>query len=266
MATWGPESVRSVEVLQPGDANARVNVQRIPEVAVLNDVLTFDGVTGELVDELDSYLNAPLAFGSAALALHEGLFAGPLLRWLYFLSGVLGAGMVATGAIYWVVKRKPKTAGAEAGFGYRFVEHMNVATIVGLILAIGVYFWANRLIPVGVEDRADWEVHCLFLAWGLAFVHAMARPLDRAWVEQCALCAVIFVGVPVLNASTTSVHLGATLPSGDWVLAGFDLTALATGMLAALAGIVLHRRSRTRRAQAWRTAVVATGESGAPAG
>ena len=266
VATWGPDSVRSVEVLQPGDANARVNVQRIPGVAVLNDVLTFNGVTGELVDELDSYLNAPLAFGSAALALHEGLFAGPLLRWLYFLSGVLGAGMVATGAIYWVVKRKPKTAGADAGFGYRFVEHMNVATIVGLMLAIGVYFWANRLIAVGVEDRADWEVHCLFLAWGLAFVHAMARPLDRAWVEQCALCAAIFLGIPILNALTTSVHLGATLPGGDWVLAGFDLTALATGILAALAGIVLHRRSRSRRAQTWRSTVVATGESAAPAG
>jgi len=266
VAAWGPDSVRSVEVLHPGDANSRVNVQRIPDVAVLNDVMTFHGVTGELVGQQDSYLNAPLAFGSAAIALHEGLFAGPLLRWLYFLSGVLGAAMVATGAVYWVVKRKPKTAGADVGFGYRFVEHMNVATIVGLVLAIGVYFWANRLIPVGVEGRADWEVHCLFLAWGLTFVHAMARPLDRARVEQCAVCAVVFLGIPIVNALTTSVHLGATLPSADWVLAGFDLTALATGTLAALAGVVLHRRSRSRRAQTWRPAVVAGGESGAPAG
>ena len=266
MAAWGPDSVRSVEVLHPGDANARVNVQRIPGVAVLNDVLTFDGVTGEPAGEQDSYLNAPLAFGSAALALHEGLFAGPLLRWLYFLSGILGAAMIATGSVYWVVKRKPKTAGADWGFGYRFVEHMNVATIVGLILAIGVYFWANRPIPVEVEGRADWEVHCLFLAWGLAFVHALARPMDRAWVEQCALCAAVFLGLPVVNALTTSVHLVASLPAGDWVLAGFDLTALATGTLAGLAGIVLHRRSRSRPARAWRPAVAAAGDSGAPAG
>ena len=92
---------------------------------------------------------------------------------------------------------------------------MNVATIVGLIMAIGVYFWANRLIPLDVDGRADWEVHCLFLAWILAFVHAMMRPLHRAWVEQCGVCAMVFLGLPVVNALTTSVHLGATLPSGD---------------------------------------------------
>lgn len=103
--------MRSVEELHPGDANARVNVQRIPEVAALNDALTFNGVTGEHVGELDSHINAPVTFGKVALASHEGLFTGPLLRWLYFLSGVLGAAMVVTGAIYWVVKRKPKTAG-----------------------------------------------------------------------------------------------------------------------------------------------------------
>ena len=266
LAAWGEGSVRGVEVLHPGDVNARVNVQRVSGVAALNDVLTFDGVTGELVGDQDTSLNPPLVFGSAMIALHEGLFAGPLLRWLYFLSGVLGTAMIATGAVYWVVKRKPKTANAGVGFGYRFVEHMNVATIVGLITAVGVYFCANRLIPVGVEGRADWEVHCLFLAWGLAFVHAIARPLGRAWVEQCALCAAVFLALPLVNALTTSVHLGTTLAAGDWVLAGFDLTALATGALAALAAVVLHRRARSQRVQTWTSLEGAAGESGAAAG
>lgn len=267
VAVWGEGSVRSIEVLRPGDASAQVNVQRVAGVGTLSEVLAFDGGTGAMLSERDAAPNAPLAFGSAAIGLHEGLFAGPLLRWLYFLSGVLGAAMIATGAIYWVVKRKPKTAGADTGLGYRFVENMNVATIVGFLVAIGAYFWANRLLPVGMEARADWEVHCLFLAWGLALVHAIVRPRERAWVEQCAACAVVFLGLPILNALTTSTHLGETIARGDWVLAGFDLTALATGAVAALAAVALHRRWRWRPAREWRGAEVASpGETGAPAG
>ena len=257
-ALWGADSVRGVEVLHPGDANARVTVQRIPGVDVLSDALVYDGVSGELLHHQESIPNAPLGFASTVIALHEGLFAGVWLRWLYFVSGTLGAAMVATGAIYWVVKRKPKTVDAEVGFGYRFVEHMNVATIAGLVLAVGVYFWANRLLPIDIEDRADWEVHCLFLAWGLAFVHAIARPLDRAWFEQCVLCAVVFMGIPVVNGLTTGTHLGATLAAGDWVLAGFDLTALATGVVAAAAGAVLHRRLRAGKSPTRHTADLAT--------
>ena len=255
---WGADSVRSLEVLHPGDANARVTVQRIPGVDILSDALVFDGVSGELLRQQDSAPNAPLGFASTVIALHEGLFAGAWLRWLYFASGILGAAMVAAGAIYWVVKRKPKTAGADVGFGYRFVEHMNVATITGLVLAIGVYFWANRLLPTGIADRADWEVHCLFLAWGLGFVHAIVRPLNRAWFEQCVVCAVVFLGIPVVNGLTTTAHLGTTLGAGDWVLAGFDLTALGTGAVAAIASVVLGRRLRTGKSPAWSDADFAT--------
>ena len=259
--------MRSIEVLHPGDASAQVNVQRVAGVGTLSEVLAFDGVTGATLSERDAAPNAPLAFGSAAIGLHEGLFAGPLLRWLYFLSGVLGAAMIATGAIYWVVKRKPKTAGADTALGYRLVENMNVATIVGLLVAIGAYFWANRLLPIDMEARAAWEVHCLFLAWGLALVHAIARRRERAWVEQCAACAVVFLGLPILNALTTSTHLGETIARGDWALAGFDLTALATGALAALATVALHRRWRPKPEHEWRAVEVASpDETGAPAG
>ena len=39
--------------------------------------------------------------------------------------------------------------------------------------------------------------------------------------------------VPVINALTTQRHLAASLPAGDWVMAGFDLTCLAGALLLA---------------------------------
>lgn len=43
-------------------------------------------------------------------------------------------------------------------FGHQLVEKLNIATIAGLPFAIAMYFWANRLIPVPFDGRADWEV------------------------------------------------------------------------------------------------------------
>ncbi len=79
------------------------------------------------------------------------------------------------------------------------------------------------------------EIHCLFIAWGLMMLHAVARPSVKAWGEQFALAAVVFGLLPLLNAATTDIHLGQTLfvaPNDqDLTLASFDLVALALGLV-----------------------------------
>jgi hypothetical protein len=61
-------------------------------------------------------------------------------------------------------------------------------------------------------------------------LHAVLRPGRKAWVEQLVLGAALFVAVPLINALTTPWNLGVALMQGDWALAGFDLTCLATGL------------------------------------
>ena len=58
-----------------------------------------------------------------------------------------------------------------------------------------------------------------------------------------ALAAAAWALLPVLNALTTSAHLGATLPAGDWTWAGLDLAFLATGAVLGAVAWHLHRRS-----------------------
>ncbi|MEM7100010.1 MAG: PepSY-associated TM helix domain-containing protein [Pseudomonadota bacterium] len=239
---WGEGNVRGVQVQFPNDQNARIVLQRKADFGPISDTMTFDGTTGELLSETQGYPNAALGFAGTLIGLHEGLFAGPLLRWLYFLMGTLGIAMIATGAIYWCVKRKPKTYASDVGFGYRFVEHLNVGTIAGLLIAVVVYFWANRLLAIDLVDRADWEVHCMFLGWLACFVHALIRPLDRAWVEQCWALAALCFGLPIVNFLTTDIHLMNTLSQGNWVLASFDLVAIAVGLAAVYAGRLLSRK------------------------
>lgn len=229
---WGREDVRYVEISHPGDANARVTISRTRATPLRNgERLVFDGVSGQLLEVQPPVTSAPRAVRDVFLGLHEGLFAGPLLRWLYFLSGLLGTAMIGTGLVLWSVKRRAQQAKeGNLTLGLTLVERLNLGTIVGLPIGVAAYFWANRLIPVDFVDRAQWEVHALFIAWALMLVHGHCHPRQRAWREQLWVAAAAFTLLPLLNALTTQRHLGVTLPRGDWVLAGIDLTLLAVGL------------------------------------
>jgi uncharacterized iron-regulated membrane protein len=235
-ARWGADEVSFLMVRNPGDANARVRIDRRDAPGRLtrrSEMLVFDGTNGALLQAATpGRASADRVFADVTLALHEGLFAASLLRWLYFASGLLGAAMIATGLVLWTTKRRQRLKADEpAAAGLRFVERFSVGIIAGLPIAVAVYFWANRLLPAQWEARAEWEMHALFIAWALALLHAAARPATRAWREQWWAAALLFALLPLLNALTTDIHLGRTLPAGDWVLAGFDLTALVAGLV-----------------------------------
>jgi len=242
---WGVGRVGSVSIKHPGLDDAVVMLRARQEdgdaLVAGNPSLRFDGVSGALLDPPP--FQASMSYARRVmLALHEGRFAGVGLRWLYFASGLLGAAMIATGLVLWTVKRRQRRlkAGEPEGFGLRLVESLNIATVAGLCTAVAVYFWANRLLPADMAGRADWEFHALFIAWGLLLAHALLRQRFasalRAWAEQLWLAAAAFGLLPVVNALTTDRHLGVTLPAGDWVLAGFDLTMLGlAGIFAAMA-------------------------------
>ncbi|MEX0740776.1 MAG: PepSY-associated TM helix domain-containing protein [Pseudohongiella sp.] len=249
---WGENRVRSLDIRHPGDANARIFVHENAEQTVANSegLLVFDGSNGSLIHALPSATSTTKRIRDVSLGLHEGLFAAPVLRWLYFFSGVLGTGMVATGMVMWTVKRREQAVRTRVppSAGLLLVEKLNVGTIAGLFVGIAAYFWANRLLPVDFVSRADWEAHALFLTWAAMLLHAAVRPTRQAWVEQFALGGLAFAALPVLNWLTTDRHLGQSVPAQDWVLAGFDLTVLALGLtLLVIAGYLASRLGYVNR-------------------
>ncbi len=240
-ASWGSAPVAMLEIQDPHDAHARIQVVGDFAAGPLRatNILAYDGVSGERLAQRLAWQSAPKAFRDLMLGLHEGLFAPPVLRALYVLSGLLGAAMIATGMVLWTSKRRQR---GERHAGLWLVERLNVAIVIGLPVAIAAYFWVNRLLPVAMAQRAAWEVHSLFLAWLLMFVWAALRPPPRAWKEQALLAAALFAGLPLLNALTSARHLARALAENDTAMAGFDLAALATGALfAAIAWAVARR-------------------------
>src|SRR5690606_38982344 len=86
--TWGDGQIRSIDVQHPGDLGARVTLTSAHVSPVSHgDRLVFSGATGEPIETPAMYRSGPIVANDLLLGLHEGLFAGTALRWLYFLSG-----------------------------------------------------------------------------------------------------------------------------------------------------------------------------------
>lgn len=244
-AQWAGGHVGRLAVNNPSDVNASVNLFRASSDRVVHDfgsTVSFNGNTGELL-RVSAEQSLPAAIGGSFYGLHMGHFAGPVLRWLYFICGLAGTAMIGTGLVIWLGKRQLKHAKSGVmPFELRLVEVLNIASMSGLLIAIAAFFWANRLLPVGFAERSDWEVQAFFIAWGLSPLHGILRRGRQGWVEQLSFAALLFAAIPLLNALTTSQHLGASLATGDWAMAGFDLTCLASGVFLAWAAWKMQHR------------------------
>ena len=256
-AHWHGAPAGRVTVSLPNDARSTVSITRQEgrNLSSNQPSMLFNGATGELVSTSGD-VDKPAAETRGVLyGLHIGRFANPLLRALFFLSGLAGCLMVATGLLLWAVKERQKYAkvlkhGGRIGLGLRLVDGLNVAAIAGLPIAFGTYFWANRLLPVGLEARPAAEISWFFIAWGAAAVAGLAWPARRMWQVQLVLGAALFAGIPLLNALTTSTHLGVSLREGLWAVAGFDLVCFALGAGLALAAWYVGRRKPVKKAAA----------------
>jgi len=237
-------SINWVDVQRPNDRNAQVlfRPDGHERIAVQRGAgWRFSGADGSLVWSARPEHVAGIITGGF-YGLHMGEFAGPVLRWLYFFFGLAGTAVIGTGLVMWLGKRQLKHAkSGTQPFELRLVEVLNIASMSGLILGVAAFFWANRLLPVALDGRAQWEINAFFAVWALALVHALLRPGRRAWGEQLALAALAWAALPLLNAVTTGTGLDHSIMAGDWSMAGFDLTALASGLfLAWTAGKMLR--------------------------
>ena len=119
-------SVGRITVNNPGDAGATVTLTRNAADGVsygrLSPYMRFDGVTGQMQESLDE-LSPTVRTAGVITGLHLGLFAAPLLRWFYFLVSLAGTGMVGTGLVLWIAKRRQKARpGAREAFSLRLVD------------------------------------------------------------------------------------------------------------------------------------------------
>lgn len=241
---WGDGEPAQVRVYHPGDANSYVEVRRSYDDRVARDGRTiyFDGPSGAVLARADY---KPVKSTQEFIeGLHMIQFKHWTLRWMYFVAGLAGCVMIATGFLVWIEARRLQHA-RKGLAGAGLVEALAVGSVPGIIVSTLVFFIANRLLPLdaalGGTGRAALEMWAFYLAWILCFAHASWRG-RAAWAEQSYAVALLAPAAVILNWITTGDHLLSSLVTGVYAVAGMDLILLLGGGVAWATARKLSRR------------------------
>ena len=232
-----------------GDAGGEITARRVfpsRQVTMDLDAITFNADADIIAD----FSAGPVRTAHAWLSgLHFIQFDHWPLRWLYFLAGLSGCTMIATGLLFWMRARTARN-GAEP-VKVRAIRGLTVGATTGIIAATGAFFIVNRLLPheaslAGI-GRAELEVWVFFLVWIGTFIHAAIRE-KAAWADQALVIAVFSLLAVLLNWITTGDHPAAAAGRGLWSVAGMDLVLIAAGAAALTAALRLRMMDRTATA------------------
>lgn len=223
-----------IRVWHPGDANSYVEVRRAyaNDITMHLDTLYFDASSGEV---LKRFAAGPVMTVQRFISgLHFIQFEHWPLRWLYFIAGIAGCVMIATGFLFWLGARR--ASHAKKGLpGVRIVEGLTIGSVSGIVLATLAMLVANRLLPLGFSvagmERAEVEILVFYLAWLATFAHAWLWPA-KAWREQVWGIAALSLACPLLNAWSTGDHILRSLADRQWAVAGVDIALILTAVLA----------------------------------
>ena len=229
-----------IRIHHSGDANAYVEMRPSFENSVTMSLNTvyFDAASGAV---LHRHIGQPILNAQRFISgLHFIQFRHWTLRWVYFALGLSGCVLIVTGFLFWLESRRKRHT--QQGLrGVRLVEGLTIGSATGIIVATLAFFIVNRLLPLGLEHRANIEFWTFFAVWALTFCHAWART-RRGWIEQCYAIAAAASLAVLLNAITTGDHMLRTLMASDWAVFGMDAMLLASALIALATAIRLQRR------------------------
>jgi uncharacterized iron-regulated membrane protein len=229
-------------VHHPDDASAVIQFGTDHSRRVAWDMrqVTYDAATGAFLHQ-----TKPPGAGYTSYAFLGGMhmvqFGGSALRWLYFLMGLAGCVMIASGMQVWVAKRAKRIAEAGVLSGYTLVQGLNIGVVGGMPLACATMLMANRLLPSMLPDRAAAEIAVFCGTWIVAAAWGMWRARN-GWRDLFLGTSVACLLVPLANLGTApNSHLLATLARGEHALAAVDLSALAFALAFGAIGLRVSR-------------------------
>ncbi|MCQ8878264.1 PepSY domain-containing protein [Pseudoalteromonas shioyasakiensis] len=231
---WPNADITQFAIRDPNTASATITVRAATGTQVRDQTptLLFNGVDGSLMAKTRDELSATEVFYDSLTALHTGRLANPLLRWLYFLCGVAGCVMIATGCIMWAKRIRERMKKDQVpSFGLKLVEGLNLATLMGLPVATSAFFIANRLLPITTAERADKEILVFFVTWLAVALFALFKRAKQQWIMLAWVNCIACISISLVNALTTNGNLISYVLNSQWALFSFDLMCLISAVL-----------------------------------
>lgn len=244
---WGGGQPYFLRVRNAGDAHAYVEIRRSYEqdVTMNLDTIYFDGISGEVLSRFEA--KPVLTVQRYIAGMHFIQFNHWPLRWLYFLAGLSGCILIATGFLFWLEARRVRHA-KQGLKGVAIVQGLTIGSVTGIIIATLMFLLANRWLPANAAlqgyERDALEAWVFYLSWLATFAHAWLRS-RAAWREQAWLISLLALLTVASNAVTTGTPLWQSLAGHDYATAGTDVVLLLGAILAAYAAWKLGQRKST---------------------
>lgn len=228
---WGDQALATIEVKNPNTNQAKITFKQLEDHSItLNQTqITLDG-TGEILGNTRNN-SAVATLNAGVYGLHMATFAQPLLRFAFFCSGILGCLMIASGLLLWSVKRQIQNKSEKFHLGFYLVDRLNVATFIGLPIAMLGYLFSNRLIHI-TETTPNYEIYTFFSVWMLSLIVALLTPKQYLWKSQVFFFGLIAVVLPIYNFVYLINHRLISDLSSYWLFLRVDLFLLICAVFA----------------------------------
>ena len=227
MQHWQQQPLRQVVISTPNDKNSEISFYLNTGTKITDETeqMVFNGVTGDLKRQSSDSHSGAQATYDTLMSLHTARFSDWALRGLFFICGLLGCAMIATGTLMWALKIRQKqqkslAAGNKPSLGLRLVEGLNFSTILGLPLATIGFFYANRLLPTQLANRAEWEVNCFFIGLTLTAIIAIKWRERAHWRAMLKIIASLYFALPIVSLLVSQSARVSSWPSPQQV---FDI-------------------------------------------
>lgn len=195
-----------------------------------------DPYSGKMIstDFLPGHGTKASSFLTAIFALHFGTYGGGLVKWGYFLLGLLGAWLFYSGNLLWIETRRKKAKKTDPSLPHqprntRLMASATVGICLGAVAGISVAIVSSKWLPGHVADPNAWTRALYYAVFFASIAWSFARGGSRALVDMLRVAAVATFAIPATSLG------GALVPSlGPWMrhdAIGVDLTALVLGLV-----------------------------------
>ena len=138
--------------------------------------------------------------------------------------------MIASGLLLWSLKRQLQNKTQQFHWGHYLVDRLNVATFVGLPLAMMGYFYTNRLVFI-TADMPNYEIYNFFIFWGLSLVAAFFTPKQWLWRSQLICLIILAACLPVFDLFYLIQHQYIDSLRSYWAFFRVDLFFILLAIL-----------------------------------
>ncbi|MDN3378657.1 MULTISPECIES: PepSY-associated TM helix domain-containing protein [unclassified Pseudoalteromonas] len=207
--THWPNGVSSIRVKNP-NGQPHFQLYQLGADSIVSrgqsESLSFNSKSNRLTLHTIDYdkISTARSIYNVLTAWHLMRFADPIQRWLYFVAGIAGSFMIASGLLLWSKRREQKYEKQKLPSNLRWVSTLNITAIMGLFVAFIVTCIANRVIGYSTEKNLSTEIVIFFISWSVFFVYAWFRNWlfynpKKAWRESLIFCAISYAALAIYD-------------------------------------------------------------------